>query len=163
MKKSIFVLILATIFIAGLYGSSLAQKKPENKAGADTMHPQISEKMEDMGKMMAEMQEEMKNMDKMMEDPHAGMNNEEMTKLHERMTQMHEQMRQMRQQLSDMHQQMMRGGEGGMMGRGTMGHDPSTRGGHMGGTEHGTSRGGHEMGSGDMHGGSDGGMMKQKR
>lgn len=150
MKRNIMIFAITAVLAAGLHSFSYAQKKDETKPGAHTMPNQMSEKMKDMSKMMAEMQEEMKNIDKMMEDTHKGMSNEDMAKMHERMTQMHEQMKQMRQQLSDMHHQMMKGGEGGMMGRGTMGHDPSTRGGHMGGTGHGNSRG--EMD-----------MMKQKR
>lgn len=164
MKKSIFILIFAAIFVAGLYGLSSAQKKDETEPGAHTMHDHMSKITKDMDNMMTEMQEGTRMMEEEMKESHLGMSNEEMAKMHERMNQMHEQMKQMRQQLSDMHQQMMKGGEGGMMGRGTMGHDPSTRGGHMGGTEHGTSRGGHEMGSGGMHGGSGGmDMMKQKK
>lgn len=174
MKKSIFVLFLTAIFVAGLYGYSSAQKKPvpevsnrgdETKPAAHTMHDHMSKMMEDMDNMMTEMQEGTRMMEEEMKGSHAGMSNEDMAKMHERMNQMNEQMRQMRQQLSDIHKQMMGGGEGGMMGRGMMGHDPSTRGGHMGGTEHGTSRSGHEMGSGGMHGGSGGGMdmMKQKK
>src|SRR3989338_7549118 len=89
MKKNILIFLFAVIFVAGSYGFSSAQKKEESKTSANIMPHQMSEKLEDMGKMMVEMQDEMKNMDKMMEDSHAGMSNEDMAKIHERMNRIH--------------------------------------------------------------------------
>lgn len=147
---SALMVVMIVFMMAGFFGSGLHQKMmgdhdKKDQKEESVMHnhdkkpskivPVETEKMEDISKMMTEMQKNMLEMDKMMEGTHTGMSNDDMTKMHERMTQMREQMKQMRQQLSDMHQQMMKEGEGGMMGRGTMGHDPSTREGHMGGTE----------------------------